>query len=108
MIIIDEGDNKDIAVSIARTRATGAIALTVPQRRILDSQRNLTSSSFDWTSTDVGGAVWDDVNSEIYTLFQSTSTSLSTPGFYYVQLRGTIGTEIYTKEVIVQVKEIGP
>ena len=108
MIIILEGDSKDIAVSIDPTRSTGAVALTGEQRRILDKDRNLVSSSFDWTSTDFGGAVWDSGNEELYTSFTSTSSGLNVPGQYFVQLRGTIGTERYTKEVVVQVKEIGP
>ena len=92
-----------LALSTIRT-----VSLTSAQRRILDRDRNLVSSSFDWTSTDFGGAVWDSANEEIYTSFGSTSSGLNIPGQYFVQLRGTIGTEKYTKEIIVQVLEVGP
>lgn len=102
MVIVREGEKKDIAVKVERTRGSGEIAVTVPQYRILNASRALVAG-FDWAV-----AVWDDVNDELYMLFDSTVVNLSTPGTYYVQLRGTINTERYQKEVTVHVVEVGP
>lgn len=97
-----EGEKRDIAVTVKRNYGSGAIDLTAPQRRILDSKRVLITG-YDWAA-----ATWDASNNELYTLFDSTLAGLSAPGTYLVQLRGTIGTELYVREVTVQVRNLGP
>ena len=102
MVTVREGEKKDVAVKVERTRGTGSVTVTAPQYRVLNAARALVTG-YDWAA-----AAWDDVNDELYILFDSTALNLATPGVYYVQLRGTIGTELYQKEVTVQVVEVGP
>jgi len=99
---VREGVKVDIAVKAERTRGTGAITLTSPERRIVDASRALVSG-FDWSA-----ALWDDVNKELYALFDSTVAALSTPATYYMQLRAVFGLERYGTEVRVDVVEWGP
>ena len=102
MITIPEGDKRDIIIDVSRLRGTGAITVATPQRRILDASR-LLIAAFDWAA-----ATWDGAALELYTLFDSTAVGLTAVGTYYVQFRGTIGTEIYKAEVTVRVTEVGP
>ena len=102
MRTVREGLKEDIAVKVERTRGTGAITLTTPERRILDASRALVTG-FDWNA-----ALWDDVNKELYALFDSTAAGLTAPGTYYMQLRAVFGLERYGTEVRVEVAEWGP
>lgn len=97
-----EGEKRNIAASVKRNSGTGAISLTTPQRRILDANKALVTG-FDWAS-----ATWDGTNNKIYALFDSTAAGLTALGTYFVQLRGTIGQELYVFQVTVQVKDLGP
>lgn len=99
---VREGVKLDIAVKVERTRGTGTITMTSPERRILDGSRALVTG-YDW-----GAALWDDSNKELYALFDSTVSGLSAPATYYMQLRGVIGLERYGTEVRVEVTEWGP
>src|SRR5512142_1317763 len=102
MVTVREGEKKDIAVKVERTRGSGDITLVTPLRRILDSTHTLVAG-FDWAACS-----WDDTNDELYTLFDSTAVGLTAVGTYYVQLKGTIGVEIYNGEVTVCVVDAGP
>ena len=102
MYTLREGEKRDICVAVERLRGSGTITLTSPQRRVLDSNR-LLIASYDW-----GSATWDSSAGELYWTFDSTVAALSIVGTYYVQFRGTIGTELYEREVTVQVQEFGP
>lgn len=103
MYTIREGEKKDVAVKIERTRGSGAITATSPERRILTAARVLVIG-YDW-----GAALFDDANDELYMLFDSTVAALATPGTYYVQLRCVIDTERYlAPDVVVRVIDAGP
>ena len=102
MIIVPEGDKRDISVLVERVRGSGTIPVTVPERRILNSVRTLVTG-YDWAA-----ATWDAGESSLTTLFDSTATGLSAPGTYFVQLRCVIGGERYADEVEVRVREVGP
>lgn len=102
MMRLMEGEKKDIAVKIERTRGSGNFTVTTPQTRILDASRTLISGH-DWLPCS-----WDDAEDELYTLFDSTLATLRTVGMYYVQFRCTIGLERYGAEVAVRVVEVGP
>lgn len=100
MMTLREGEKHDVRVKCERTDSTGDVTMTTPQYRILSATRTVL---VDW-----GNATWDDTADELYALFDSTLALLLAPGVYYVQLRGTIGTERYMQEVVVQVVEAGP
>ena len=102
MKTILEGEKRNIAVTVKRNLGAGAIDLTTPQRRILDVNKVLITG-FDW-----GSAIWDATNEKLYALFDSTAAGLAAPAAYLMQLRGTIGQEIYIFQVTVQVKDLGP
>jgi hypothetical protein len=95
-------DRIDIRVGVGRSSGSGTWALTSPQRRVLDANHVLIAG-FDWAT-----CTWDAVALELYWLFDSTVAGLTAPGYYYVQFRGTIGTELCEAEVAVQVTEFGP
>ncbi len=101
-VTIKEGAKGNVTVRVGRTRGSGAITLTSPERRILDANRALIAG-LDW-----GAATWDGTLHELSALFDSTAAGLTVPGTYYVQLRGTIGTERYVTEVKVILEEFGP
>jgi len=103
VIKLREGEKRDISVRVSRTRGLETdVTLTNPQRRILDADRAVITS-FDWAT-----ASWDSEERELYAAFDSTATGLATPGIYYMQLRGTIGTEVYAREIRVDVLDWGP
>ena len=102
MITVREGEKKDIAVKIERSRGSAAFTLTTPQRRILDASRVLVTG-FDWAA-----ASWDAATSELFALFDGTAAGLTAPGDYHMQLRGTIANELYAAEVKVVVVEWAP
>jgi len=101
-VTLRESEKKDIAVKVERTRGTGAISLTSPERRILDAARAVIAG-FDW-----GAASWDGTTAELFALFDSTAAGLTAPATYYMQLRGVIGSERYAAEVRVDLIEWGP
>ncbi len=101
MLELREGDKREVIVSVSK-RGGGTVTLTTPQRRILDGTRTLVAG-FDWAA-----ATWDGTAAELFTLFDSTAEGLTAPGTYYVQLRGTIGNEVYETEVLVRLLEWGP
>ena len=102
MMRVLEGEKKDVAVKIERTRGSGNFTVTTPQVRILGSSRALVAGH-DWLPCS-----WDDTEDELYALFDSTLPELSAVGVYYVQFRCTIGLERYEAEVTVRVVEVGP
>lgn len=102
MIVINEGEKRNIEFSVKRNRGSGAITLTAPERRILNSQRVLIIN-FDWAA-----AIWDSTDEILFALFDSTAAGLTVAGRYYMQLRGTIGSERYGGEIVVQLREWGP
>lgn len=102
MLILKEGEKKNVRATVTQTAGTGTWSLTTPQYRILNSGRTVVAG-YDWAT-----ATWDSTAAELYALFDSTIAVLSTVGTYYVQLRGTIGTERYEIEITVQVVEVGP
>jgi len=102
MITLLEGEKRDVVVSLTRIRGSGTWSLTSPQYRILDYKRAVITG-YNWVT-----AAWDATESELSALFDSTLTGLTTVGIYYVQLRGTIGTERYGAEVRVQLLDWGP
>jgi hypothetical protein len=102
MYTLKEGEKRTVRGRIERKTGAGAIALTTPQRRILNTSRALITG-FDWAT-----AQWDATASEISALFDSTATGLTAPGTYYMQLRGVIGSELYAIEIKVVVQEWGP
>lgn len=102
MIALKEGEKRSVKARVRRLAGAGAIALTSPQRRILDANLALITG-FDWAT-----ATWDPDNEEISTLFDSTVAGLSAPATYYVQLRGTIGAELYAIQIAVIVNDWGP
>ncbi len=102
MIAIKEGEKRAVKIEVVRVTGSGTITLTTPQRRILDASR-VVVTGFDWAT-----ASWDSANNEIVALFDSTVSVLSAVGRYYVQLRGTIGSELYAAEVMVEVSDWGP
>jgi hypothetical protein len=102
MVTVREGLKIDVAFGVSRTRGSGAITLTSPERRILDANRALVAG-FDWAA-----ASWDSVNNELFATFDSTATGLTAVGTYYVQLRGVIGAERPGGEIVVQVVDWGP
>lgn len=105
MIEITEGETIDVRVQVSRVDSSGAIAVTNPQRRILNSARELVSTStcHDWCA-----ATWDVAAEQMYATFASTEAGLSQPGDYIMQFRAEIGFELYEKEVRVLLKEWGP
>lgn len=101
MMILREGEKKDVAVQVERTRSTGDIGLTVPEYRILDVNRAVL---VDWAM-----ATFNGTTDELYALFDATLEDLCPVGTYYVQLRGVIGAERYqASDVVVVVRESGP
>ena len=102
MIWLHEGEKRYIKAKLLRLTGSGAITLTSPERRILTSAR-VVAVGFDWAA-----ATWDSANSELVALFDSTVAALSTPGHYYVQLRGVIASELYATEIKVEVLDWGP
>lgn len=102
MLTLFEGEKKDVRVKVVRKDGGGAFTATSVERRILNAARTLVAA-FDWTA-----ATWDGSNAEVYTLFDSTATGLTTPATYYVQFRFVIGTERYEAEQAVRVQEWGP
>lgn len=102
MYALKEGEKRTIRAEVKRLTGSGAISLTTPQRRILDAS-GAAVAGFDWAS-----ASWDSVNEEISTVFDSTATGLTAVGTYYVDLRGTIGSELYQIKIEVRVREFGP
>lgn len=102
MVRIREGEKREVAFKVTRSRGSGTWTLTTPQYRVLNSSRGAIAG-YDWAT-----ATWDDATDELYALFDSSAAALAQVGTYYVQLRGTIGTERYQGEVVVQVIEAGP
>jgi hypothetical protein len=102
MIIVKEGEKAYIGVTLSRSHGSGAWALTGEQYRILDSARALVTG-YDWAA-----AIWDAAALDLYALLDSTVAVLLAQGTYYMQFRGTIGSELYEWEVRVQVQEVGP
>lgn len=102
MLTVREAEKKDVRVSVELVDGSGAWSLTTPQYRILDASHALVAG-YDWAA-----ATWDSSASELYALFDSTIAALSAVGMYYVQLRGTIGSERYEVEIPVAVVEVGP
>lgn len=104
MIWLKEGEKRTIRASVRRLTGEGAITLTSPQRRILTAARTLVAG-FDWAA-----AAWVSTlgAEEISTLFDSTAAGLTGVGFYFVQLRGVIGAELYGIEIKVEVLDWGP
>jgi hypothetical protein len=102
MLLLFEGEKKDVRVKVVRKDGGGDFTAGTVQRRILDAARALITT-FDWAT-----ATWDGSNYEVYSLFDSTATGLTTPGMYFVQYRFTIGTERYEVECPVRVVEWGP
>ena len=102
MMTVREGDKEDIRMGVEQVSGTGTWSLTTPLRRILDSSRALVAG-FDWAA-----CTWDSTNEELYWLFDSTAGGLTPAGTYYVQFRGSIGTEVLSDEVMVLVVEVGP
>lgn len=102
MIEIEEGEKEDIIVAVTRKRGSGAVPVTSPQRRILNAAKTVVSG-FDWAA-----ASWDATAGDLYALFDSTLTGLTAVGTYYMQLRCTIGSELYRMTVRVDVVEAGP
>ena len=96
-------DKKNVAVTVSQVGSTGDWAGSSPSRRILDTHLSLVSSSWDWGTTEAGGGIWSSSEARLYCLFDSTA--ISDPGMYYVQLKLTIGTEIYSHTEAVSVKE---
>ena len=102
MIILYEGEKRDVVVSVTRMRGSGFWSLTSPQYRIVTAERALVTG-FNWAT-----ASWDATSGELSALFDSTAAGLTAPGTYYMQLRCTIGAELYEAEVRVDVSEWGP
>jgi hypothetical protein len=100
MITLREGDKRDVTVKVSQARGTGAWLLTAPSFRILTAARAVV---VDWTA-----ATWDSTTSELSAPFDSTLPVLAAPGFYFVQLKGTIGDEVYVAEIKVDLLEVGP
>lgn len=101
MMTVREGEKKDIAVKVERTRGSGEFVVTTPQARILSVTRALVPGH-DWLPCS-----WDDTEDELYVLFDSTLAEFPV-GTYYVQFRCTIALERYEAEVAVRVIEVGP
>lgn len=99
MIILRPGEKRDVVARVTRGQgsASGAIPASDPQRTILDAHR-LAIHGYDWAA-----ASWDAGRAQCYTTFDTTAVCLSEPGTYYVRLRVTIGSEIYAREVRVDV-----
>ncbi len=93
-----KGEKQDIAVRVSWRpgRGSGPITLTSPGRRILDKTRAVVTN-FDWAA-----ASWDATKQELFASFDSTAVGLTTVGIYWMQLRGTIGAELYETEVKVE------
>ena len=102
MYQLKEGEKRTIRAEVKRVTGSGAISLTTPQRRILNSTHALVAT-FDWAA-----AAWDSATNEISALFDSTATGLTAVGIYYMQFRGVIGAERYEIEIPVNVSEWGP
>lgn len=102
VVTLKEGEKRMIAAKVKRRRGSGAIALTNPERRIVDAYNALVVG-FDWAA-----ATWDATKNEISALFDSTLAGLTVPGTYYMELRGVIGPERYGIKVQVDVQEWGP
>jgi hypothetical protein len=101
MIILYEGEKRDIIVKVVR-RIAGAYILSSAERRILTAARAVVPG-FDWAA-----ATWDPAAAELSALFDSTAAGLTAPGIYYLQLRCTIGAERYETEIRVDVSDWGP
>jgi hypothetical protein len=102
MIALREGEKRDAIVAVRRVLGTGAYILSNAEYRILTAARAAVAG-YGWAA-----ATWDSSAGQLYALFDSTVSALATPGIYYVQLRGTIGSELYEAEVTVRVVEAGP
>ena len=102
MISVKEGLGARCALRVERLSGSGAIALTSPERRIVDSARALITG-YDWAA-----ASWDSTRSELWTAFDSTLANLTAVGTYYVQLRGVIDGVRRGGEIRVDVVNWGP
>lgn len=103
MRILYEGEKRYLGHEITRQTGSGAIVLTSPERRILDSAKVLVTG-FDWAA-----ATWDSNANKLYALFDTTATGLTAIGRYYLQFRATIdGVERYIRPIEVVVRDVGP
>lgn len=100
MIQLKEGEKRIAIARLQRLVGAGTVTLTTPERRILDGNRAVVK---DWAA-----AAWDATKLELSALFDSTATGLTAPGTYYMQLRGTIDTELYAIEIEVKLTDWGP
>lgn len=102
MISVKEGLGAKCALRVERVTGSGAITLTTPERRIVNSARALVTG-YDWAA-----ATWDAATSEMSTIFDSTLSNLTAVGTYYVQLRGVVDGVRRGGEIRVDVVEWGP
>jgi hypothetical protein len=98
---IFEGLKEDV-ISRVRQRGTGAYILSSAERRIVDSDF-AAIPGYDWAA-----CTWDPTTETLFALFDSTLTGLSVPGFYWMELRATIGAERIGTRIKVWVREWGP
>ncbi len=99
---LTENERRDIRVAVARASGTGAIPVVNPERRILTGARTVVAG-YDWAA-----ATWDGTANEVYAAFDARAAALSAAGIYYMQFRIPIGSEVYTPEVEVRVRDVGP
>lgn len=99
---LTENEKLDIRIRVERTSGSGVIPVLNPERRIVDATRVLVTG-YDWAPCS-----WDETESEVYAAFDARVAALSAAGTYYVQFRIPIGSEIYTPEAEVRVRDVGP
>lgn len=96
MYLIKLGEKRSVRAGAFRNSGTGAIALTSPQYRILDSAKAELAA---WAS-----ANWDSAEEVVHQLIDTSQSPVNAAGTYYVELRGTIGAELYVERIRLKVE----
>ena len=102
MIEVKEGLGCVCALQFERVTGAGAITVTSPERRIVDSNRALIGG-YDWAA-----ATWNASTAQLLYIFDSTLTGLTAVATYYVQLRGVANGVRRGGEIRVDVINWGP